>query len=154
LLAMSDSRRLEVGDDPSRSVPFDYNVVCQRELSALAMEIVGWVLGGVDEYRRTRPSSLEKLYHASRVVLQNLVNALAASRHCVLAVSRDRTSFVKSRYRPTPVSYKWFIRVLDRLSQMDPPLILVKDAFKDHNSGIGRRTRIKASPHMMTLLRR
>jgi hypothetical protein len=150
---MIKGAELEPGDDPERSIPFDYNVICRTELDPLAAEIAAWMLG-LEGFRRARPSSLEKATHAIDLVLQNLVTALATSRHCFLAVSRDRSFYSKTRYRPVPVSYDWLIRVLDLLRFFDPPLILTRKAFNDPETGIGRRTRIKASPHLMALLQR
>jgi hypothetical protein len=151
---MSSCFDLEEGDDPDRSEPFDFNLACRPELIPLAAELDSRLIGS-EGFRKARPSSLDKAQEATQLILQNLVNAVECSNYCFLAVPRDRNIFNKSsRYRPISVSYDWFIKVLDFLSEHDPPLILVKGAFKDHESGIGRRTRIKASGWLRSVLRR
>jgi hypothetical protein len=150
---MSSCFDLEDGDDPDRSIPFDFNLTCSPELVPLAAELLGRLLGGGEGYRKTRRSSLDKAQHAVDLILQNLVVALDCSGRCFLSVPRDKNFYTKSRYRS--VSYDWFDKALNFLSRHEPPLVLVKKGFNDRRKGgVGRRTRFKASPYFRSLLRR
>jgi hypothetical protein len=64
---------LDPGDDPSQSIPFDYEAYCTGDLQPLASWLVGKVLT-LEGYRKARSSSIQKVDDASSVIIKNLVN--------------------------------------------------------------------------------
>ncbi|MFH1345799.1 MAG: hypothetical protein ABIL01_32005 [Pseudomonadota bacterium] len=144
---------LDEGDDPSQSIPFDYEAYCTGDL----LPLVNWLNGKVltlEGYRKARPSSIQKVDDASSVIIKNLIAAVAVSPRCFLAISLDRGSYTKTRYRPIQLSYDWMVKVLDYLINAKPPLVAFVPGFSDPRSGIGKRTRIKATRHFVSLLKR
>ena len=120
------------------SVPLDINLTISNDLAEQVYEATD--IGG---YKKSRIPQLQ-------VLLANIISNHKTDADLYIAVSQDNSAYKpKSRYNSLSIG-KSFVSLLKTMS--DHGWLELHRGFLDRNTGISRRSRIKATQKLITLL--
>jgi hypothetical protein len=146
---------VEFEDDPGRSVPLSFDLSCPPALSSFCEWCVAEVLRfyGMEH---CRPTTKEKTKEAVDLVLANLIKARRISRRCFVGISRSPNDYTKTRYRQRRISFPNLRRVLQWMTESDPPYSSFIGGFLDERGDviIGFVSRYKATNRLLMALER
>ncbi len=141
-------------DNPSRSIPLDFDLFCQEAIRPIA----NWIAPQAESARSpngVRPTSLVKAEKAANLVLANLINALGTSRRCFVGISRRPEAYTPDeRYQTRAISHPIIVGVLDWLHAAR--LVEYVPGFYDRRQStpVGFVSRYKASDLLVNVLNR
>lgn len=136
-------------DDLDRSRPVDFDLRLPRTteaLTALAEEAQATMRP--DAVR----STLRKTTVALDCLIANLVRVHAADARSYLGVGLRDERFSQSRYLRPPAGADIFRRAVSFLRDRRPALITFKRGFSDRVTRVGRVTKIRATPALISML--
>ena len=126
------------------SIPFDILKWSDYPESNTLVEHVGMLIceGDVDRYRKLRPTI--------KNAILNLYACWLRSPEMYVAYSRDKNHYsVGKRYNKLFIKYEKLVFVVDRLKEL--ALIEHVSGFYDRKSGVGKRSRMRASNSLIEL---
>ncbi len=136
---------------PSRPVDWYRDVVSYDFENAIA-RIIDEIGNSEERSRRRTIQSKAKLKHATRALVLDLYSAWKADQRMVLGISRNKNDYRRTSDRlAPPVMFAAAMDAwagLERLGYMQT----VKKGHYDRQLGKGKRTRIKATVALKTLL--